>query len=645
MKLIGLDFETFYEDGPGAAYTLRKLTIEEYIRDPRFETITAAVKAPAGDAWSFGAPADIKEWLQHPARDWGQTCVISWNAHFDGAILAWRYGVRPRMILCAMAMWRMMGYGRFGGESLAAATEYAVSEGWPGVVRKGHEVVNAANKRWRDFTLPELRAYRRYCEEDASNALALAQAMMDRGFPKSELICMGDAIRAFTEPRLVLDKPLLQDILDRRQEAMKKVMALAGVSDIGDLRSDDRFAEAVRAVGYEPGKKRNAKGELKYAFAKTDEFMQDSLSSSDEVLSTLIEARLATKSTLTESRSKRFVDIAGRGRWPVFLKPGGARTHRFSGGDKVNPQNASKTDGTRDAITVPPGFILLAADSSQVEARFVAYDCEQADLVEDFANKVDVYCKFGNGSGVFPESVTKATVGPRFISKGVVLGGGYGSGASTMHRQTRNLAFSLGLDVDLDVDWQALNDAYRRQNPRIKRMWYQLNDALRQLILLPVGETIALGKDEIIKLHRTAIGPGLLLPNGLMVYYHNLRVDEETGEVYYDRVKGRSLVPTRIYGAKVLENHTQAVSGIAIREQWTASIVRGRRELGHKYSPFVLQVHDELVAMLRKGTEMDFAHIMVEELRRSPAWAPGVPLDCEIEVGDRYGRMEELELR
>lgn len=640
MKLIGLDFETYYEQGMGpGGYSLRNMTMEEYVRDERFEVITMAVATPTTPGWSTRAPADEGIWLK--AQNWDDYCVVSWNAQFDGAILAWRYGVRPRMILCAMAMWRMMGYGRFGGESLDVATRYAVENGWAGVVQKGQEIHDAANKRWSDFSLQELNGYRRYCQEDAKNALTIAQHLMAKGFPKSELIPMAESIRAFTEPRLVLDTPVLQKVADKRRAHIDRTVAAAGVDDIAVLRSDAKFALALQSMGYEPEFKVNAKGERKHAFAKTDTFMQEGLEGGDEVLSALIEARLASKSNITESRSQRLIDISKRGRFPVFLKSGGAHTIRYSGGDKVNPQNFSKIDGTRNGITVPPGFVLLDPDSSQIEARFVAYDCGQDDLVEDFRNKVDIYCKFGNNSGVFPFEVTKATESARFISKGIVLGGGYGAGYETMRRQTRNLAFALGLKVDMDVDFKALNDAYRNQNKRIRNVWYRLNDALRQLIILPVGESIEIEK---ITLHRDSIGPGAKLPNGLMIYYHNLRVDPEDDEVYYDKVKGRNLVKARIYGAKVLENHTQGVAGVTIREQWAKIVTRARKELGIKYGSIVLQVHDALMAMVKKEVADDYSLIMVEEMRRPPVWAPGVPLDCEMSRGQNYGEMEVVKM-
>ena len=46
MQLITIDFETYYD----LAFSLSKLTTEEYIRDPRFEVIGVSVKVGTDDA-------------------------------------------------------------------------------------------------------------------------------------------------------------------------------------------------------------------------------------------------------------------------------------------------------------------------------------------------------------------------------------------------------------------------------------------------------------------------------------------------------------------------------------------------------------------------------------------------------------------
>ena len=651
VKVIGLDFETFYSTADG--YTLRKMTLEEYIRDARFEVIMMATydamaNEGAGLQRYEHIPKELNDWLY--SIDWDNTVIVSWNAHFDGAILAWVYGIRPRAVICAMAMWRTLGLGVFGGESLDAATKKGVEWGWTGVQPKGDEVGNADGKRWIDFTHEGIKAYGQYCMTDAANAFWLYQNMISQlNFPHSEVLTISDVVKCFTTPRLRLNHDKLSRVLAgqilRQEDAMKRV----GVQDKRELRSDEMFATFLRSAGVDPiPTKLNAKGQERYAFAKTDQGMQEILEGPNEIAADLVEARLMTKSSITESRSRRMVDIASRGAWPVFLKPAAAHTLRLGGGDKVNPQNFSKRDGTREGIEAAEGYTLLDPDSSQIEARFAGYLCDQDDLVEDFRRKTDVYCKFGNHSSVFPFEVTKATPDARFLCKTVVLGGGFGAAAQTMQTSARNIAFSLNLGPEImqlieTADWQGLNTAYRNQNFKIRGTWNRLTSMLRQLMQMEQGDG-ELTWGPLIRMSVDWLGPGLTLPNGLRIYYHNLRVDPETDDILYDKVRGRRLVPNRIYGAKVLENFDQAVSGLTIREQWLEITRRAKREFNYKHSPVVLQVHDALTAVVKDGMADDFGRMMVEVMRTPPVWAPTIPLDAELKAGKNYGELREVKV-
>jgi len=47
-------------------------------------------------------------------------------------------------------------------------------------------------------------------------------------------------------------------------------------------------------------------------------------------------------------------------------------------------------------------------------------------------------------------------------------------------------------------------------------------------------------------------------------------------------------------------------------------------------------VHDEVVLRERLDQTTAATAALDEELRRTPAWAPGLPLNCEIHIWDRY---------
>jgi DNA polymerase len=98
--------------------------------------------------------------------------------------------------------------------------------------------------------------------------------------------------------------------------------------------------------------------------------------------------------------------------------------------------------------------------------------------------------------------------------------------------------------------------------------------------------------------------------------YNNLRVDND-GELVYDTKQGKSVVSTKIYGRKLVENITQALARIIIAEQMLMISRRLR---------VVLTVHDSIV-VLAPEKEAEEARTFVEQcMRIRPKWAPGLPL-------------------
>ena len=92
MDLITLDFETYYDKD----FSLRKLTTEEYVRDPRFEVVGVGVKVNNGPTeWASGTHNELQGYLD--GFDWESSMVLAHNTMFDGAILSWLFGVKPRV--------------------------------------------------------------------------------------------------------------------------------------------------------------------------------------------------------------------------------------------------------------------------------------------------------------------------------------------------------------------------------------------------------------------------------------------------------------------------------------------------------------------------------------------------------------------
>ena len=77
-----------------------------------------------------------------------------------------------------------------------------------------------------------------------------------------------------------------------------------------------------------------------------------------------------------------------------------AHTGRWGGDDKINLQNLPSRGKNgkklKKSIVAPKGYTIIDADSSQIEARVLAWLASQEDLVESFSAGEDVYVKMAS---------------------------------------------------------------------------------------------------------------------------------------------------------------------------------------------------------------------------------------------------------
>ena len=174
MKIIAIDFETFYS----REFSLTKVTTEEYVRSPQFETIGVAVKVDDEEpVWFSGDAESMHQFLAR--YDWGNSLALAHNAAFDGAILQWVYGLSPKGWLDTLSMARALHGTEVGGSLKVLAQHYGIGE-------KGVEVDNALGLRRADFSPEQLARYGEYCKNDVALTWELF-GQMSAGFPQIEL--------------------------------------------------------------------------------------------------------------------------------------------------------------------------------------------------------------------------------------------------------------------------------------------------------------------------------------------------------------------------------------------------------------------------------------------------------------------------
>jgi DNA polymerase len=584
LTTIYIDFETYYDKD----YSLSKMSTEEYIRDARFKVHGFAYCEDDGPVrWVSGpsVPASLLRLIQdHPDADW-----CAHNAMFDMAILSWHYTVRPRRIVDTLSMARLADV--HGKHSLAALSERY------GLGAKGDALVKTLGAR--DLSPTQEVWLADYCRQDVELLRKLHRAL-DAALRselsgiryKRELALIDCTVRMFTEPVLTIDAALLQARLAELEAQRDAAVAASGVS-LDVLMSNPQFAAVLAARGVQ----------VPETLRKDD---PDMLALKDDPrAATLIQGRLAAKSVSELRRTAKFLGVSGRGTMPVPLKYHGAHTGRWSGADGLNMQNLNRGSPLRKCLTAPDGYMLVVVDSSQIEARVLAWLAGQDDLLAQFAAGDDVYVRFAER--LWPgEKIDEVK---RYVAKTCVLGLGYGVGHAKLHAQI----VTKQPDTTLE-DAQQYVVTYRNTYGAITRLWKRADGMLRAMM-----------QDARVDWVR-GISTGfetLRLPSGRVLRYPGLRLTPDGYEY------GVGSNKRRLYGAALVENIVQAIARDIVADQMLA--IRSKYRV-------VTMTHDEIVFLVREGEADEAFEFAKSVMRAAPSYAEGVPLNCAGGYARNYSK-------
>jgi hypothetical protein len=347
MRVITIDFETYWDP----EHTLTKMSPMAYVMSPKTEIICAAIKVGAGETQVFFGESEVRQ--AFAGIDWGTSMVVAHNmSGFDAMILAWRFGVRPKMWACTLAMARPL-HSKTTGNSLAKlVAHYRLG------VKNQAVLMQTKGKNLKDFTRAELADMRRYNQEDTDQCYALFNELK-RHYSPAELWQIDATIRMLVEPAFEVNRAMLeQALVVERDRKRKSVLTLAQHlkrSGIGsdavstattiealeeavraDLASSAKFATLLRSLDVEVPMKPSPTNPNKEvpALAKTDEAFLALQEHDNEVVAAAARGRLAVKSTLLETRIGAFLDASAAvgGKLPVPLNYCGAdTTGRWSG--------------------------------------------------------------------------------------------------------------------------------------------------------------------------------------------------------------------------------------------------------------------------------------------------------------------------
>lgn len=263
----------------------------------------------------------------------------------------------------------------------------------------------------------------------------------------------------------------------------------------------------------------------------------------------------------------------------------------------------------RAAFVAAPGSRFLVADFSAIEARVIAWLAGEQWVLDLFKNGGDIYCE--TGTRMFGQEVKKHSP-LRQRAKVAVLACGYQGGVGALKAMGGE---KLGLGED---EMASIVDAWRKANPRIAQMWWDVNRAALEAI--KNGTSQMVGR---IKVYQKLGALVIALPSGRELIYPSPRVGENRfgGESITFMGLGLNRKWGRIetYGGKLVENIVQATARDVLAHSMATLEAAGY--------PTVMHVHDEVI------TEVPYGHGSVEELcalmSQGPRWSKGLPLAAE----------------
>lgn len=648
--LLTLDFETYY----GRKYSLSRADTNtiDYICDDRFKIHCVGVKLDDGPVEVFREDQmeEFKDYLAELKESGEPIALICQNTAFDGFILHHHFNWHPDFYVDTLSMSK----GVFVG---APASLKAISERlWPEQKgkRKGSDL--ALSKDMVNLPPEIMEIIVNYCIQDVTLTYE-AFLKMHSIFPDDEMYLIHMNIRMFCEPWFYINVDLIQEEIDAQVSAKEAAYKASGLP-LTVLSSNQKFGIYLETQGYELPIKENAKGEWISALGQKDWPFLKFMAAHPE-LKHVFEGRKYAKSSIQESRARRFLSTAGKleGRMPVPLKYYGAHTGRYSGGEKLNLQNLpriSKHDSDsgrlRRALVAPEGYSVIVSDLSNIEARVLAWVSGNTDLLELYLAGGDPYLLMASVIYEFDyapvleirRKPTEDDPNPAFnpdyykhqrdVGKVAVLGLGFGMGANKFW-VTMNTG-PMGMDPipTTMAEAQYIVGLYRETNFAVVDYWGKCDQIINYMIDRKKG--IEFGPLEVTR-------SNLIMPNNMALQYPNLRMLEDKQGMsfqYSPELTPRGELKTRKYlwGGTLTENIVQALARIIITEQSIKIEHYLEATFGLDRARTVHMVHDELIVIGPEEYAQDIYDKMKVIMSTPPSWALDLPLECEGGFAQNY---------
>ena len=276
---------------------------------------------------------------------------------------------------------------------------------------------------------------------------------------------------------------------------------------------------------------------------------------------------------------------------------------------------------TRTALVAAEGCSLVVSDFAAIEARVVAWLAGEDWVLDVFNTHGKIYeATAANMFNVPLEMVTKES-DLRAKGKVATLALGYQGATGALITMG---ALREGLE---EAELPALVSAWRSANPRIVKLWREVEQAAKHVIKNKTSHVLRKPYCHI----KFSYDRGYLfieLPGGRRLAYFGASVDK--GKLSYwgiDQTK-KIWVKTDTYGGSLVENITQAVARDCL-----CDVMKRMYDARIK---ILMHIHDEVVNESKDADALATLERMNKIMAVAPAWAGGLPLKGDGYVSKYY---------
>lgn len=292
----------------------------------------------------------------------------------------------------------------------------------------------------------------------------------------------------------------------------------------------------------------------------------------------------------------------------------------------------------RSAFRAPDGYEFVVCDLSAIESAVVAWLSGCKGMLTVFKTGRDPYKSFG--VALYDKPYDQITKEERGICKPPVLGCSYGLGGGRLRlgKRTGLWAYAEGMGVEITKEEAKRQvDLFRSVYPEVPEFWKKLEYGCKDVVLR--GKEVNV--NGLLTMSMRSNFLTTRLPSGRLMFYHKPRIIEREfektdGGTYKKRV---FTCMGKIQGMNKWSRITVAPPKKC--ENIVQSVARDVLALGkrraHNYGfKLIGSVHDELIALRRKGDNYfsleALKHCMIEPVD----WLAGLPLGAEGYVSDLY---------